>query len=309
MMMNFSPRRLAGTTLAALSVLALSIGAANAAKRTDFEGPRGNIKRIVVQEALASNVPPSLALAVAKVESDFQSSALSSKGARGVMQIMPATAMGEWGVEADELWDPRTNVRLGIDFLEGLIDRYEGNWEYALSYYNGGSKVGEPDQARVLPWTRDYVDNVLRWERRYATQEKVWLALVKREHASGYRKSRARRWLPREERVSGKDILSTASEIARAEAEAGDMDSEANYNRYQRPRVKWTNEPRRKKSRKRQAKNRYAKNRYTNKTKRRSARKSSRRYSSDRSFSNIDERLRAVRGTLDDFSAHNSDDG
>jgi len=304
MTMNFSPRGLAGATLAALSVIALSIGAANAAKRTDFEGPRGNIKRIVVQEALGSNVPPSLALAVAKVESDFQSSALSSKGARGVMQIMPATAMGEWGVEADELWDPRTNVRLGIDFLENLIDRYEGNWEYALSYYNGGSRVGEPGQARVLPWTRDYVDNVLRWERRYATQEKVWLALVKREHAGGYRKSKARRWMPRGERVSGKDILSTQNEIARAEAEAGDMDSEANYNRYQRPRVKWTNEPHGKKSRKRQAKNRYAK-----KAKRRSSRKSSRRYNPDRGFSNIDERLHAVRGTLDDFSPRNSDDG
>jgi len=309
MTMIFSPRRLAGATLAALSVIALSIGAANAAKRTDFEGPRGNIKRIVVQEALASNVPPSLALAVAKVESDFQSSALSSKGARGVMQIMPATAMGEWGVEADELWDPRTNVRLGIDFLENLIDRYEGNWEYALSYYNGGSKVGEPGQARVLPWTRNYVDNVLRWERRYATQEKVWLALVKREHAGGYRKSKARRWLPRAERAAGKDILSTPSEIAQAEAEAGDMDSETNYNHYQHPRVKWTNEPRRKKSGNRRAKNRYSKKRYAKKAQNRSTRKSSRRDNSNRGFSNIDERLRAVRGTLDDFSPRNSDDG
>ena len=135
---------------------------------------RATIKQIVVAEAMISRVPPSLALAVAKVESDFNAKALSPKGARGVMQIMPATARGEFGVHRDELWDARLNIQLGIDFLEQLIDRYQGRWDLALSYYNGGSAVGQPGNARVLPQTRKYVDAVLRWERRYAAQALVW---------------------------------------------------------------------------------------------------------------------------------------
>ena len=53
---------------------------------------RNDIKKIIVQEALNSSVPPSLALAIAKIESDFNPNALSSAGARGIMQIMPRTA-------------------------------------------------------------------------------------------------------------------------------------------------------------------------------------------------------------------------
>ncbi len=132
------------------------------------------IKRMVIQEALNSSVPPSLALALARVESDFRGGALSSKGARGVMQIMPATARGEYGIGADELWDARLNIQLGIDFLERLIDRYQGRWDLALSHYNGGSVSGRLPNATVLPVTKRYVEAVLRWERRYAGQAAVW---------------------------------------------------------------------------------------------------------------------------------------
>jgi soluble lytic murein transglycosylase-like protein len=59
-----------------------------------------------------SPVPPSLALAVAKIESDFNAHALSTAGARGVMQIMPATARSVFGVGKDELWNARLNVQL-----------------------------------------------------------------------------------------------------------------------------------------------------------------------------------------------------
>ena len=82
---------------------------------------RNQIKRLVVEEAQATTLPPSLALALAKVESDFEDGALSDKGARGVMQIMPRTARAEFGVSADELWDARLNIQLGISFLEQLI--------------------------------------------------------------------------------------------------------------------------------------------------------------------------------------------
>jgi soluble lytic murein transglycosylase-like protein len=73
-----------------------------------------------------------LALAVAKVESNFDDNALSSAGARGVMQIMPKTARDEFGVQKDELWDAALNIQIGIDYLELLYDRY-GKWELALA--------------------------------------------------------------------------------------------------------------------------------------------------------------------------------
>ena len=100
---------------------------------------REEVRRIVVQEALRSQrVPPSLALAVAEAESDFRAAAESPAGARGVMQIMPATGRGEFGVDPDALWEPRLNVQLGIAFLDNLIARYGERWDLALSHYNGG---------------------------------------------------------------------------------------------------------------------------------------------------------------------------
>jgi len=135
---------------------------------------RSDVRRLVVEEAMNSHVPPSLAMAVAKVESDFQQKALSTAGARGVMQIMPATAMGEYGVRADELWNARLNVQLGINYLEKLIARYHGRWDLALSHYNGGSVMRTRSSMEPLPTTRNYVKAVLKWQKRYAEQATVW---------------------------------------------------------------------------------------------------------------------------------------
>lgn len=128
---------------------------------------RLTVKRLVAREARNMGIPVPLALAVAEAESSFNSRALSAKGARGVMQIMPATARGEYGIPASQLWDARTNVRLGLHFLGRLIKRYGGRTELALSYYNGGSRVGPPHRARIIPATRAYVRRVKALERRY----------------------------------------------------------------------------------------------------------------------------------------------
>lgn len=155
--------------LVALTTAALIDRPSQAATRVE-------IQRLVVEEALNSRVPPSLAMAVAKVESDFQEDALSPAGARGVMQIMPATGRGEFGVQPDELWDARLNVQLGIDFLEQLIERYDGRWDLALSHYNGGSIRTARNTQEPLPVTRKYIGAVLDWERVYAQQATVWNA-------------------------------------------------------------------------------------------------------------------------------------
>lgn len=129
---------------------------------------RSEIQGLVAEEAARMGVPVSLALAVAHAESGFDAAAESHKGARGVMQVMPATARGEYGLEPDLLWNPRINVRVGLHFLRRLLHRYRGRVDLALSYYNGGSAVGRLPNARVIPATARYVAKVQRLQRYYS---------------------------------------------------------------------------------------------------------------------------------------------
>lgn len=162
----------------ALGLLSLGVGlggcAAPAARaETGYRRKAGTgyrrkqVMTLVMREAIDLGVPISLALAVAHVESNFDPNAESAKGARGVMQIMPATARGEYAIDADRLWDPRVNIRLGLHFLRRLIDRYGGRVDWALSHYNGGSGVGHPPRARIIPATRSYVRKVTRLRAHY----------------------------------------------------------------------------------------------------------------------------------------------
>jgi len=130
---------------------------------------RAEVERAVVREALRAGISPDLALAVAKVESGFNPAALSSAGARGVMQIMPTTARAEFGVERDLLWNANLNIRLGCAYLR-MLTTYYGREDLALSHYYGGSRVGPPPFSRVIPETRDYVELVLAWKERFAEQ-------------------------------------------------------------------------------------------------------------------------------------------
>ncbi|RED53535.1 lytic transglycosylase domain-containing protein [Aestuariispira insulae] len=147
------------------------------ATRQDQGYSRETIQRMVVEEARKNGVvPPALALAVAKVESDFQAHVESHAGARGVMQIMPATARGEFGVAPKRLWNPRLNIQLGIAFLEKLYRQYGNRWDLALSHYNGGTlKGGKGARARAHGYTRKYVADVTRHWRRF-TRSRVVLA-------------------------------------------------------------------------------------------------------------------------------------
>ncbi|MBU3020518.1 lytic transglycosylase domain-containing protein [Aestuariibacter sp. A3R04] len=129
---------------------------------------KADIEQMVVTEALAQGLPPSLALAIARVESNFDPYALSHAGARGVMQMMPATALGEYNVQASRLYDPKTNIKLGVTFIKQLIATYDGRVDIALSHYNGGSAVRDRyNNYRIIPATRGYVNKVLAYQREY----------------------------------------------------------------------------------------------------------------------------------------------
>jgi len=144
--------------------------AAASTPRNKTRSGKAEIKKLILHESGQLGVAPSLALAVAHAESNFDPLAHSSAGARGVMQIMPATAQGEYGIEPDALWNPRLNIRLGLHFLRRLINRYDGRVDLALSYYNGGSAVGRLPNARIIPATRSYVARVLELRTRYRTR-------------------------------------------------------------------------------------------------------------------------------------------
>lgn len=148
-------------TLAMAGVLAFGGDAVAATK--------DEVMRMVGDEATRNGVVPvSLALGLAKTESNFTDRAESPKGARGVMQIMPATAMGEFGVPADALWDPKLNIRLGISYLERLYNLYGRDWDLALSHYNGGGLPVRSGRYVAHDYTRGFVGDVNRWARNYS---------------------------------------------------------------------------------------------------------------------------------------------
>jgi len=124
---------------------------------------RPYIKMLLIENArLSEYVTPALAIAVAKVESNLRSDAVSNKGAIGVMQIMPRTGLLEFGVKRKDLFNPIINIKIGVKFLDQLIKKYRGNIGVALSHYNGGSAVGIWPNVKIIPATYPYVVKVLK---------------------------------------------------------------------------------------------------------------------------------------------------
>jgi hypothetical protein len=140
---------------------------------------QAEVTQIIAEEAAKNgHVPLPMALAVAKVESDMREDAQSTAGARGVMQIMPATAMSEFGVPASALGEARLNVRLGIAYLERLHNRYGGDWELALSHYNGGALPATAGHYVAHDYTRQYVADVMKWSNVYRNDATLMAALA-----------------------------------------------------------------------------------------------------------------------------------
>ncbi len=106
------------------------------------------------------SVPPALVEAIARVESGFNSRALSNKGARGLMQVMPATGR-RFGVRSEKLFDPEHNLNAGVAYLAWLSKRYQGNLDFVLAAYNAGEGAVD-DHGGIPPYreTRDYVRRV-----------------------------------------------------------------------------------------------------------------------------------------------------
>jgi soluble lytic murein transglycosylase-like protein len=118
-----------------------------------------DLRALAAAAARRHGLAPELVAAVAAVESAFDPSAVSPKGAQGLMQLMPATAASLGVADA---FDPAANLDGGSRHLRALLERYDGNLEKALAAYNAGEGAVQR-HGGVPPYreTREYVKRVL----------------------------------------------------------------------------------------------------------------------------------------------------
>ena len=111
---------------------------------------------VITQHARRNNVRAELVRAVVQVESAYNPYARSPKGASGLMQLMPATAV-QFGVK--NAFNPEENLRAGVKYLRELLNRYANNEELALAAYNAGPKAVAKYGEKVPPYkeTKNYV--------------------------------------------------------------------------------------------------------------------------------------------------------
>lgn len=123
------------------------------------------IQALVNDASARSGVAPALVNAVVMAESAGDPSAISTAGAQGLMQLMPATS-ASCGISNP--FDPQQNVDCGTRYLHDLLQRYNENVELAVAAYNAGP--GAVDQYHGVPpyaETRAYVARVLTAYRDY----------------------------------------------------------------------------------------------------------------------------------------------
>lgn len=137
-------------------------------------------RETIMQCSAESGVDPYLITAIMKTESNFNPDAVSPKGARGLMQIMPET--GEWiamksGIHPfhpDLLFDPETSIQMGAWYIANLQQEFGNNKIIVLAAYNGGrgnvrnwleqKKISESIRGiKTIPFpeTRNFVSKVL----------------------------------------------------------------------------------------------------------------------------------------------------
>jgi soluble lytic murein transglycosylase len=146
--------------------------------------PTGLLPTIRLQGA--KGVDPYLIAAIIREESQYDVKAVSRVGAIGLMQVMPTTAnsvaqrVGLPAVGREDLFDQETNIRIGVRYVEQLLEQFSGNLVYTIASYNAGpiavgNWVGQyraqsqDEFVELIPYqeTRQYVKRVLRTYREY----------------------------------------------------------------------------------------------------------------------------------------------
>lgn len=127
-----------------------------AANSHSHQASQDEIDQSIVMAAARHNVDPNLVRAVIKVESNFNSNAVSDKGAMGLMQLMPKTARE---LKVKNPFDPQQNVDAGVRHLKYLLENYRGDVKLTLAAYNAGEGAvarssGVPHYAETQNYVR-----------------------------------------------------------------------------------------------------------------------------------------------------------
>lgn len=139
--------------------------------RQSWQARRGNPQspakydQHIRKAALTHEIDPLLIKAIIRTESNFAPDAVSSKGAQGLMQLMPETAKS---LRVRNPFDPAQNISGGTRYLRKLLNTYDGNLTLSLAAYNAGpGNVAKNGPLPRIPETQEYVRRVIRHYRSY----------------------------------------------------------------------------------------------------------------------------------------------
>ena len=124
-----------------------------------FTTGNSDVDKFIVESGQRNSVDPLLLYAVMHQESSFKAKAMSHKGARGLMQLMPFTAR-RFGVM--NIWDPKQNIEGGARYMKFLLELFSGDVRLALAGYNAGEGAVMKYGYEVPPYaeTREYVRRI-----------------------------------------------------------------------------------------------------------------------------------------------------
>lgn len=132
---------------------------------------------LIEKHAKRQSLEPALVKAVVYAESNFNPHTISSKGAKGLMQLMPSTAQS-LGVKS--IFDPTQNIAGGSRYLKSMMDTFNGDLGLALAGYNAGPNAVKRHKG-IPPYkeTRNYVERVTRAYRAYRPRLPIYWRMEK----------------------------------------------------------------------------------------------------------------------------------
>jgi len=124
-----------------------------------FTTGNATVDSYILDSGRRNSVDPLLLYAIMHQESTFKPRAMSNKGARGLMQLMPGTA-ARFGVTS--IWDPKQNIEGGTRYMRFLLDMFDGDVRLALAGYNAGEGAVIKYGLRIPPYseTQEYVRRI-----------------------------------------------------------------------------------------------------------------------------------------------------
>ncbi|HYX28664.1 MAG TPA: lytic transglycosylase domain-containing protein [Pyrinomonadaceae bacterium] len=179
-----NPESIGGVSaLVSPTLMPLPLSASNALR--GYTTGSAEVDSYLIRSGTSNGVDPLLLYSVMHQESSFKSHAVSPKGARGLMQLMPGTAI-RYGVT--NVFDARQNIEGGARYMRFLLDHFDGDVNLALAGYNAGEGAVEKYGWQIPPYaeTQEYVRRI---SRRYS--------LLRDPNAAVYARSISRTQLTR----------------------------------------------------------------------------------------------------------------